>query len=178
MLLVAGLALAPRRGGFEAILGALLAGVLVGFGLVVAIFFVTSGLTLDLSGLVGRPLALVPVFVVALVVRGAPGFAFVRDLSGRDVCGREVVAVALLQATALPFVPKVGQIDIEMGMLDPATGAGLVAAGLMSVLVFAVALALLWSPRGDAPDTAAARAVPAAAVRSPCGVDLDRLPNG
>ena len=71
VLLVAGLALAAQALGFEAILGAFLAGLLVraldpdpatthplypvkleavGYGLLVPVFFVTSGLTLDLYG--------------------------------------------------------------------------------------------------------------------------------
>jgi Kef-type K+ transport system membrane component KefB len=166
VLLVAGLALAAEALGFEAILGAFLAGLLVraldpdperahplypvkldavGFGLLVPVFFVTSGLTLDLRGLVAEPaaLALVPVFLVALlVVRGLPALAFRAEL-GR----RELVAVGLLQATSLPFLLAAARIGAEMGMLAPATGAGLVAAGLVSVLVFpAVALTLLPQP--------------------------------
>lgn len=163
VLLVAGLALAAMALGFEAILGAFLAGLLVrtldpdpaathplypvkldavGYGLLVPVFFVTSGLTLDLTGLVEHPAALVtvPAFLVALlVVRGAPALAFRREL-GR----RELVAVGLLQATSLPFLLAAVEIGEEMGLLDPAVGAGLVAAGLVSVLVFpAVALTLL-----------------------------------
>jgi hypothetical protein len=82
VLLVAGLALAAQALGFEAILGAFLAGLLVraldpdpvtthplypvkleavGYGLLVPVFFVTSGLTLDLSGLIAHPAALAAV---------------------------------------------------------------------------------------------------------------------
>ncbi len=168
VLLVAGLALAAQALGFEAILGAFLAGMLVraldpeperthplypvkleavGYGLLVPVFFVNSGLILDLRGLAEHPsaLAAVPAFLLALlVVRGLPALAFRREL-----CGRELGAVALLQATSLPFLLAASTIGIEMGLLDPALGAGLVAAGLVSVLVFpAAALALL--PR-DAP---------------------------
>ncbi|HEY5855822.1 MAG TPA: cation:proton antiporter [Aldersonia sp.] len=177
VLLVAGLSLAAQQLGFEAILGAFLAGVLVrsldpdperthplypvkldaiGFGLLVPIFFVTSGLTLDLSGLVGNPaaLALVPVFLIALVVvRGVPALAFRRDLARRDL-----LVVALLQATSLPFLLTVSQIGVEMELLDPATAAGLVAAGLVSVLVFpAVASSMLRAPSGAVVVVGAAR---------------------
>lgn len=163
VLLVAGLALAAMALGFEAILGAFLAGLLVrtldpdpatthplyavkldavGYGLLVPVFFVTSGLTLDLTGLVEHPAALatVPAFLLALlVVRGAPALAFRSEL-GR----RELVAVGLLQATSLPFLLAAVEIGDEMGLLDRAVGAGLVAAGLVSVLVFpAIALTLL-----------------------------------
>ena len=163
VLLVAGLALAAQALGFEAILGAFLAGMLVrtldpdpehthplypvkldavGYGLLVPVFFVTSGLTLDLRGLVEHPAALatVPAFLLALlVVRGLPALAFRRELPGR-----ELAALALLQATSLPFLIAATTIGREMGVLDPAVAAGLVAAGLVSVLVFpAVAVALL-----------------------------------
>ncbi|MGD9528972.1 MAG: cation:proton antiporter, partial [Pseudonocardia sp.] len=172
VLLVAGLAFAAAALGFEAILGAFLAGVLVraldpeperthplypvkldavGYGLLVPVFFVTSGLTLDLGGLVEHPtaLALVPAFLAALLlVRGLPALALRGLLSGR-----ETVAVALLQATSLPFLLAATEIGERTGVLDPAVAAGLVAAGLVSVLVFpAAALALLArSPRAAAP---------------------------
>ena len=163
VLLVAGLALAAQGLGFEAILGAFLAGMLVraldpeperthplypvkieavGYGLLVPVFFVTSGLTLDLRGLLEHPAALatVPAFLLALLlVRGMPAVAFRRELSRR-----ELGALALLQATSLPFLIAATTIGREMGLLDPAVAAGLVAAGLVSVLVFpAVALAVL-----------------------------------
>lgn len=163
VLLVAGLALAAETLGFEAILGAFLAGVLlrvldpdpehthprypiklagVGYGLLVPVFFVTSGLTLDLRGLAEHPtaLALVPVFLVALLaVRGLPALVFRRELGAR-----RTVAVGLLQATSLPFLLAASTIGLEMGVLDPAVAAGLVAAGLVSVLVApAVALVLI-----------------------------------
>jgi Kef-type K+ transport system membrane component KefB len=167
VLLVAGLALAAEVLGFEAILGAFMAGVLVrsldpepdvthphypvkleavGFGLLVPVFFVTSGLTLDVSGLMEQPgaLALVPAFVAALlIVRGVPAMVFRKDLSSSDL-----VAAGLLQATSLPFLITASTIGMEMDVLAPATAAGLVAAGLLSVLVFpAVALVLLQRAR-------------------------------
>ena len=114
----------------------------VGYGLLVPVFFVTSGLTLDLSGLIAHPAALaaVPAFLLALlVVRALPALAFRRELQRR-----ELIAVGLLQATSLPFLLAAVEIGREMGLLDPAVGAGLVAAGLVSVLVFpAAALTLL-----------------------------------
>ncbi len=86
----------------------------MGYGLLVPVFFVTSGLTLDLYGLIAHPAALAAV----------PGFLL-----------------------ALPFLLAAVEIGREMGMLDPAVGAGLVAAGLVSVLIFpAAALTLLPRP--------------------------------
>jgi Kef-type K+ transport system membrane component KefB len=163
ILLVAGLALAAEVLGFEAILGAFLAGLLVraldpeperdhplypvkleavGYGLLVPVFLVTSGLTLDLREVLADPAALaaVPGFLLALlVVRALPALAFARLLTRR-----ELVAVGLLQATSLPLLLAAAAIGRETGVLTAAVGGGLVLAGLVSVLVFpAVALALL-----------------------------------
>ncbi len=116
----------------------------VGFGLLIPVFFVTSGVTLDVSGLVDNPSALagVPLLVAALlVVRGLPVVAIRGDLSRSEPLGCRA-----LQATSLPFLLTIAPIGIEMGLLERATAAALVAAGLVSVLVFpSLALKLLAS---------------------------------
>jgi Kef-type K+ transport system membrane component KefB len=161
VLLVAFTALAERV-GLESILGAFLAGVLisvvdrdsaghphfrtkleaVGFGFLVPVFFVTSGVRLDLEGLVESPSALlrVPVFLAALLLmRGLPALMYVRTM-GR----RPALAAALLQATSLPFIVAASQIGVEIGRLSEVTAAAMVTAGLLSVLVFpTIALGLL-----------------------------------
>ncbi|MEV0285943.1 cation:proton antiporter [Kribbella sp. NPDC050820] len=164
VLLVAFVALAEQF-GLETILGAFLAGAVVGlvdrdstshprfriklealgYGFLIPVFFVTSGLRLDLGGLVDDPAALarVPLFLAALlVVRGVPALLAIRTLGTRSS-----VAVALLQATSLPFIVTATQIGVETGLMAPVTAAALVCAGLLSVLVFpAVALLLLKQP--------------------------------
>lgn len=155
VLLVAGMALAAFGLGFEAVLGAFLAGVLVraldpepevahphypikleavGFGLLIPVFFITTGMTLDVNGLIHDPRALlgVPLLIGALlVVRGLPILSLRHELPRRDV-----VAVAVLQATSLPFLLTVAQIGVQMGLLDRTTAATLIAAGTVSVLLF------------------------------------------
>jgi RNA polymerase sigma factor (sigma-70 family) len=67
----------------------------VGYGLLVPVFFVTSGLTLDLRGLVEHPAALatVPAFLLALlVVRGLPALAFRRELPAPGAPGTGAAA--------------------------------------------------------------------------------------
>jgi Kef-type K+ transport system membrane component KefB len=179
VLLVAGIALAAAALGFEAILGAFMAGVLVraldpepershprypikleavGFGLLIPVFFVTSGMTLDVTGLIEQPAALagVPILLLALlIVRGAPTVAFRRELPRRHL-----LVASLLQATSLPFLLTVAQIGTEMGLLARTKAAALVAAGLVSVTVFPpVALRLLRST--GTPPLASARIQPA-----------------
>ena len=76
-----------------------------------------------------------PLFLVMLlVVRGLPAWLY-RSRVG----GRRTLVAALLQATSLPFVVAATQIGMELGKLDQATGAALVAAGLLSVLLFPLA---------------------------------------
>jgi Kef-type K+ transport system membrane component KefB len=154
LLLVLLVALAERF-GLEAILGAFMAGAVlklvdrdemtthpefrhkleaVGFGVFVPFFFVTSGIRFDLDALLhdGSALARVPIFLAALVlVRGLPALLYRRLLPAR-----ETVAAGLLQATSLSFLVVSAQIGTELGLISAATGAALVAAGLLSVVLF------------------------------------------
>lgn len=162
MLLVAFVVLASTF-GLETILGAFVAGVIlrlvdgdrmmthpqfrqkleaVGYGVFIPIFFVTSGLQFDLAALFTSlsTILRVPIFLAALlVVRGVPAFLY-RPLIGN----RRSIIAGLLQATSLSFIVAATQIGRELGLITRATGAALIAAGLLSVLIFPViALALL-----------------------------------
>jgi Kef-type K+ transport system membrane component KefB len=158
VLLLAGLVLAAQRLGLETILGAFLAGALLrvvdrdemmthpkfrvklealGYGFLVPFFFVVSGVRFNLEALTANPanLRLVPLFlVVLLVVRGLPAWLY-RSRVG----SRRTLVAGLLQATSLPFIVAAVQIGMELGKLDQASGAALVAAGLLSVLLFPLA---------------------------------------
>ncbi len=153
LLLLAFVALAGRL-GLETILGAFLAGAIlnmvdrdtvthpnfrikleaIGYGFVVPVFFVSSGLRFDLEALLDSPSALagVPVFLVGLLlVRGLPAALYARTV-GR----RHAMAAGLLQATSLPFLVTAVEIGIALGEITPVTGAALVSAGLLSVVLF------------------------------------------
>jgi hypothetical protein len=57
---------------------------------------------------------------------------------------RQTLAAALLHATSLSFLAVAGQIGVQLDLLHPAVYAALVAAGLLSVLLFPLtALTLL-----------------------------------
>jgi Kef-type K+ transport system membrane component KefB len=109
---------------------------------VVPVFFITSGLQLDLHQLFASPLALlrVPVFLGALLaVRGIPALLYVRAIG----VGASSAA-ALLQATSLPVIVTATQIGLVLGMLLPVNAAALICAGVLSTLFFpAGALELL-----------------------------------
>ena len=166
VLLVAFAALAQRF-GLEVILGAFMAGAVLtlvdrdramthpafrtkleaaGFGIFVPVFFVTSGLQFDAGALFGSvsTVARVPLFLAALLlVRGVPALLYRRVIAPNDI-----VVAALLQATSLPFIVAASMIGLELGQLDQATGAALIAAGLLSVLAFPL-LALTLLRRGE-----------------------------
>ena len=169
VLLVVGLGALAEGLGFEAVLGAFLAGLVlrrvdpdgvmshphfrekldgIGFGFVVPVFFVTSGLVFDVDALRASPADLlqVPVFLVALlVVRALPALAYRPVLSGRDL-----LAAGLLQATSLPFLVVGASLGLELGVLGPGDASALVAAGLVSVVLFpALALRAATAPQPE-----------------------------
>lgn len=107
----------------------------IGFGFLVPIFFINTGVTFDLDGLVSDPqaLLLLPLFVVALlVVRGLP--STLAAPAGASLADRG--ALLLFGATGLPIIVAVTAIGVDQGALDTGTAAALVAAGMLSVLLF------------------------------------------
>lgn len=181
LLLLAFVALAQSL-GLEILLGAFLAGVILkvvdrdaamthpalrrkleaaGFGIFIPMFFLVSGLRFDARALVAGNPALVPLLLLALlVVRGLPALLY-RPRIG----GRRTVAAALLQATSLSFIVVAAQIGQELGLLGAATGAALVAAGLLSVMAFP-ALALVVLERGASAMSGEPRRGPAGVLTS------------
>jgi Kef-type K+ transport system membrane component KefB len=169
LLLVAFTVLAERF-GLESILGAFLAGAIVGlvdrdsashpnfrvkleaigYGFLVPVFFVASGIRLDLTGLLHNPSALarVPVFLLALLaVRGLPALLGLRANGPGPT-----LALGLLQATSLPFIVAATQIGVALGKLSSVTAAALVCAGLLSVLTFPLLALGLLRQNEPAPD--------------------------
>ncbi|MGH2721220.1 MAG: cation:proton antiporter, partial [Actinomycetota bacterium] len=121
----------------------------IGYGLLIPVFFLASGMRFDLGSLVGSPgaLARVPLFLLAiLAARGLPALLY------RGTLGlRRSIAAGLLQATTLPFVVAATQIGMELGVLTRTNGAALVAAGLVSVLVFPTAALTVLRSRARSP---------------------------
>jgi Kef-type K+ transport system membrane component KefB len=109
----------------------------IGYGFLIPVFFVTSGLTFNLSVLFSSASTVlrVPLFLLALlVVRGLPAVLYRSALASN----REVAATGLLQATSLPFIVAATTIGLQLHAIGPANAAALVAAGLFSVIIFPV----------------------------------------
>ena len=143
------------RFGLETILGAFVAGAMlkvvdrdaamvhplttakleaIGFGFLVPVFWVATGLRFDANALFASAstVARVPVFLAALlVVRAVPALVYRGALTRR-----QVVAVGLFQATSLSFIVAATQIGLELGLITSATSAALVGAGLLSAVLF------------------------------------------
>ena len=161
LLMAAFVALAENL-GLEVILGAFTAGAILslvdrdalmthphfhtklegaGFGFFIPVFFVGVGLTFNLDALTASVLTVlrVPLFLAALlIVRGLPALLY-RGLLGT----RRTVVAGLLQATSLPFIVAASMIGVELDVIGEATSAALIGAGLLSVVIFPLAAAIL-----------------------------------
>lgn len=121
----------------------------IGFGFLIPFFFVTTGMRIDVSTLLssGTAIVLMALTVLALlVVRSVPVALLFR---GR-LPPRELRALGLYASTTLPMVVVVSRGALDHGWLDEASAAALVAAAMVSVLVYPlVALRVARSPDGD-----------------------------
>ncbi len=126
----------------------------LGFGFLVPLFYVVTGIEFDLDALLngGRALLLVPVFLVLfLVVRGGPVYAFAPREYGR----RDRAALMLLCSTCLPLVVAITTIGTDQDVLGTDTAAALVGAAMVSVL--ALPLTAMRLRRGKGGGRAASR---------------------
>jgi len=152
ILLIAALVLVSVDAGFDFVLGAFAAGLIVGlvldapggtvvrmrlegigYGCFIPVYFVVTGMTFDLDSLLSaKGIGLALLFLVLLfVIRGVSALLWVRDLRRA-----EVVSLALFGATGLPLIVAIVGIGIEKDAVSSAVGASVVAAGMLSVLLF------------------------------------------
>jgi Kef-type K+ transport system membrane component KefB len=154
VLFILGLVYLAFRLGLDVLLGAFAAGIVVrlfvrgedsgvvkgkleaiGFGFLVPIFFIVSGMGFHLTALASSPVALlrVPVFLALfLLVRGTPVFLLYR----RDLPPHQLAPLALFSATALPLVVVITTIGVAEGRMRPENSAALIGAGMLSVLLY------------------------------------------
>jgi Kef-type K+ transport system membrane component KefB len=154
VLLVVALVWIASELGLDVLLGAFAAGVVVrlfsegddavvirgkleaiGFGFLVPIFFIVSGMTFDLDALTSSTSTIIrlPIFLgLFFVVRGVPAFVLYR----RDLPTSDLLPLALFSATALPLVVVITSIGLDTGRMRPENAAALVGAGMVSVAVF------------------------------------------
>jgi Kef-type K+ transport system membrane component KefB len=107
----------------------------IGFGFLIPIFFIDSGIKFDLHALIHMPkvLLLVPMFtVIFLFTRSLPTWAFFRGVLTKA----EARSLAVLSATGLPIIVVITTLGVSEHRMKPQNAAALVAAGMLSVLVY------------------------------------------
>lgn len=154
VLLIILLVWVASRLGLDVLLGAFAAGIVVhlfsegedaktiqvkleaiGFGFLIPIFFIVSGMRFDVDALLSDPgniVRLLLFLVLFLVVRGVPALVLYR----RDLPKGDLVPLALFSATALPLVVVITTIGLDSERMLPSNAAALVGAGMLSVLLY------------------------------------------
>ncbi len=167
MVLIVGLVVVAAEFGLDVILGAFAAGIIVGivlrgsaesslfeakldavgFGFLVPVFFIATGMDYDHDALIDRPsaLALVPGFAILfLVCRGLPALLLYRG----ELVAAERRPLALFSAAALPLIVAITEIGTDAGVMRAEEAVALVGAGMLSVLVFPLLALTLRPDRG------------------------------
>jgi Kef-type K+ transport system membrane component KefB len=124
----------------------------VGFGFLVPLFYVVTGIEFDLDALLHDPgaLLLVPGFLLLfLLVHGVPVYV----LAPRDLDRGDRAALALFTSTCLPLVVAITTIGVDQKLIGTDLAASLVGAAMLSVLVFPLVAARV---RATAPAAATA----------------------
>ena len=162
--------------GLDVVLGAFLAGIVlrrwapgdvhsleekldaIGYGFFIPLFFVASGMSLDIRSIAEAPLRLLVFFVLLLAVRGVPALFLYRDA----LPPVRRVQLMFLTATALPLLVALAEIGLRNGTMLPENAAALVGAGALSVLVFPMAAVLIERRRraGEGPAATPAAGAP------------------
>jgi Kef-type K+ transport system membrane component KefB len=139
--------------GLDVVLGAMLAGMVlrtwtrrmdvdvgpleekldaVGYGIFIPIFFISSGMTLDVHAIISDPIRLVVFVGLLLVCRGLPSLlVYVRVLPLK-----QRVEMTFITATTMPLLIALAEIGEHDGVMLPANAAAIVGAGAVSVLIF------------------------------------------
>ncbi len=146
--------------GLDVVLGAVLAGLVlrrwtrrmevdvepledkleaVGYGVFIPLFFISSGMSLDIRSIIHNPLRLVAFAVLLLVVRGLPSLI----IYARVLPFRERLEMTFITATTMPLLIALAAIGLSDGVMLPSNAAALVGAGVVSVLVYPAIATLL-----------------------------------
>ncbi len=130
----------------------------IGFGFLIPIFFIDSGIKFDLHALIHMPkvLLLVPMFTaIFLFTRTLPTWAFFRGVLTKV----ETRTLAVLSATGLPVIVVITSIGVSEHRMKPQNAAALVAAGMLSVLLYP-SLGLRLFEKGSTPSATSSTTEP------------------
>lgn len=146
--------------GLDVVLGAVLAGLVlrrwtrrlgvdikpledkldaVGYGVFIPLFFVSSGMSLDIRSIAANPVRLIVFAVLLLVVRGLPSLL----IYARVLALRQRIEMTFITATTMPLLIALAAIGLSDGVMLPSNAAALVGAGVVSVLVYPAVATML-----------------------------------
>lgn len=116
------------------------------YGFLIPIFFVTSGMAIDVRAVVGAPGVLVAFLVLLVLVRGMPVFVSARLDRAAGFDTSEQLQIALYSTTGLPLIVAVTGVAVAAGEMTNASASILVAAGAITVLILPMVAGLLRRP--------------------------------
>ncbi len=116
----------------------------IAFGFLIPIFFITSGMAIDVSAVAASPGILIAFLILIVVVRGVPVF-FVTKFEKVEppFTTRESAQVALYGATGLPMIVAVTGAAVDAHQMSSDNASILVAAGAITVLLLPMIATLL-----------------------------------
>jgi Kef-type K+ transport system membrane component KefB len=117
----------------------------VGYGFLIPVFFVVSGMGIDAGVLVDRLALTLFVFASILMVRGGSVYAVFRHLDRRPR-----LTLGLFSATGLPIIVAVTTVAVASGNMPQEEQSIVVAAGMLTVLCLPVLALALHRPDGPA----------------------------
>jgi Kef-type K+ transport system membrane component KefB len=131
----------------------------IGYGFLIPMFFVTSGMHFDVGALASSPKALlrVPAFLLLLfVARSAPTIFYRYELQKADR-----IPFAFYSATSLPLIIAIAELGVQTGRMESDNATALVGAGMLSLLVFPIIAMIARRSSRKSPTQASTRAAEA-----------------
>ncbi len=159
VLMLAVMLAASATLGLDVILGAFVAGAIVrmllppdheeflsrmdglGYGFLIPVFFVVSGMGIDPAVFVEKPVTVLFVFVSILLIRGGPMYRLNRHLPGR-----QRLQLGLFGATGLPIIVAVTTVAVDSGQMSGQGQSIVVAADMLTVLALPMLALTLHRP--------------------------------
>lgn len=120
----------------------------IAFGLLIPIFFITSGMAIDIGAVAAEPGVLVLFVLMILLARGFPVFVATRWDRGNSgteppFSSRERVQLSLYASTGLPIIVAVTGVAVASGDMSTGNASVLVTAGAVTVLLMPLAASII-----------------------------------
>ena len=162
VLLLVALLVVAEDFGLDMVLGAFAAGLVVrvllpnkgrdqwefkldgiAYGVFIPIFFICSGITLDVKSIIANPGLLAAFVGLILVARGLPTLYWFRDYFSGENAKRQKYRLMLYTCTSLPMIVAVTQIAVDANLMSTTVASALIGAGVITVLAFPLLAELL-----------------------------------